>query len=185
MKNKGLRVATILALLTVSQPLFAEITVETDGGPFTVPADPVAELRNGDDAFALLIECFRQLQTSLIEADYENRLAAAARLSDPVKQSDVRDLSAQERELRFEKLDAQLGHMLTAYTHSRRLTEREANVTVPQKVDTVAAAKKLQDFVAIVPVVKPQEEIVVTRIVPAQLILRPKRAAEVIQVAAP
>ncbi len=185
MKIKGRRVATVMLALAVSAPLFAEITVETDGGPFPVAADPVAELRTGDDAFALLIECFRQLQTSLIEADYDHRLAAAARLTDPVQQQAVRELSAQERELRLEKLDTQLGHMLTAYTHSRRLTEREANVTVPQNVDTVAAARKLEDFVAIIPVVKPQEEIVVTRIVPAHLVLRPKRAAEVSQVAAP
>lgn len=185
MKTTGLRVAAFLALFAISTPLFAEITVETDAGPIVPPADPVAELRNHDDAFALLIECFRQLQTGLIEADYNARLAAADKLSDDAKAQDVRELSRQERDLRFEKLDAQLARMTSAYGYSRQGDEREAGVVVPMQVNTTVAAKKLEDFVAIVPVTKKSEkdEIVVTRIIPANLILHPNRSSEVIQAA--
>jgi hypothetical protein len=170
MKNKGLKLITFALLLGI----FANYSTAAEGD--LPAADPVAELRNHDEAFSLLIECFRQMQTALVEADYESRLDAAQRLTDAKTHADVLILAQQERDLRLEKLAAQLHHMRSAYDYARLGDEREAGVKVASNVDTTAAAAKLNDYVAIVPVVSEKDEIVVTRIIPANLILSGRKS---------
>lgn len=172
MKNKGLKLVTIVTLLGIHSTIYAANATDLTEATAPAPAaDPVAELRNHDEAFALLIECFRQMQTALVGSDYEGRLQAAERLTDAKTHADVLVLAKQERDLRLEKLAAQLQHMRSAYGYARLGDEREAGVTVAANVDTTAAAAKLKDFVAIVPMPSDKDEIVVTRIIPADLIL--------------
>lgn len=172
----GLMLGLGLARVIAEEPPAPERT------EMSAPADSVAELRNHDDAFALLLECFRQLQTNLIEADFEARLGAAALVTDGTRRAHVIELAQLERELRFEKLQQQLVNLLETYRHARARDAREAGVDAPMRVDTVAAARKLENFVAIVPAHDPRRDIVVTRVVPASLFLRPNRDAEVIPV---
>ncbi|MDW8343391.1 MAG: hypothetical protein RMM51_02755 [Verrucomicrobiae bacterium] len=168
----GLVLGLVMARVSAAEP------VPPQGPECAESSDPIAELRNHDDAFALLLECFRQLQTNLIEADFEARLDAAANLPEAVRRAQVIELAHTERELRFEKLQQQLVNLLETYRHARARDAREAGVDVPMRVDTVAAARKLENFVAIVPAHDPNRDIVVTRVVPASLFLRPNRRAE-------
>lgn len=172
--------SAVLALALANTRVIAEELAAAEAFPPVDDFDPVAELRNHDDAFALLLECFRQLQTTLIEADFEARLEAADQLTEGSRRALVIELAHAERELRFAKLEQQLANLLETYRHARAREAREAGVDVPMRVDTVAAARKLENFVAIVPAPDPQREIVVTRVVPASLYLRPKRHPEVI-----
>jgi uncharacterized protein YdcH (DUF465 family) len=112
---------------------------------------PVSELRNQDSAFALLIESYRQIQARLIQNDYEDRARAAATIGSLKDRRRVLVLAKQERDLRLEKLLAQLGAMSTNYDYARQIDEREAGVVVPKNVDTVQAAHRLKQFVVITP----------------------------------
>jgi hypothetical protein len=153
MKNLGLALGLTLTLLLCLRSNGADFTDEDfSGEPQSEKrADPVSELRNRDSAFSLLIEAFRQLQSRLIQTDYEARLRAAAQLDNLKTRRQVVVLAKQERDLRLKKLYGQVATLNTTYDYSRKVDEREAHVVVPSNVDTAAAARKLKDFVVITP----------------------------------
>jgi hypothetical protein len=153
MKILGLALGLTLVLMLFSPTKAADFTDEDfRGEPETEKrADPVSELRNRDSAFSLLMEAFRQLQSQLIQTDYESRLRAAAQLDNLKTRRQVIVLAKQERDLRLKKLYGQLETLNTTYDYSREIDQREAHVIVPKNVDTVAAANKLKNFVVITP----------------------------------
>lgn len=116
----------------------------------TLPG-PVSNLRNQDSAFSLLIESYRQMQTFMIEGDYDKRLRAAALVKDPKERGHIETLAAQERELRLAKLHGMLEGFGAAYDTSRRESERAAGIHVESEVDIKAANEKLRKFVPFTP----------------------------------
>ncbi len=108
--------------------------------------NPVLELQNQDAALSLLLEAFRQAQTSLIQADYDSRLLAANSLTEAGARRSVALLADLERDLRTEKLTRQLRNLLRAYECARRDDEHDAGLSVPSAVDLEAAATRLRDF---------------------------------------
>lgn len=173
MKNLGLALGLTLTML-FSPSMFAEDFIAEDSSEHSLaekPADPVSELRNQDSAFALLTEAFRQLQSYLIESDYDARIEAAKSLKDPVARRKVTALAQQERELRLKKLYGQLDRMNTTYDYARQEDERVAGVTVSKNVDTVAAAHKLKDFVIISPDAFDSPAAVAPKALPASIVL--------------
>src|SRR6266850_2413278 len=118
---------------------------------FGTPVRAVTELQTRDSAFSLLIVAFGEVQTSLIESDYEARLRAASSIHDPATRSPVRELARQERELRLRKLNRQLAELSAAYVHSRQPVpdEESSGPVPPAKVDTAAAHQTRKSFVIV------------------------------------
>jgi hypothetical protein len=108
--------------------------------------DAAREFRNQDAALSLLLEAFRQIQSSVIESDYDSRIRAANSLRDMQVRDTVAILADFERYLRCRKLGKQVQSLLRAYEYARKDDEREAGVTVPSAVDLEAAATKLKSF---------------------------------------
>ena len=85
--------------------------------------DPVAEQRNQDAAFSVLMESYRLLQAHRIEADYTTRVKAAAALTvSTARDQAVRD-AQQERETRLAQLDTQVASIVNSYRTSQALEE--------------------------------------------------------------
>lgn len=108
--------------------------------------DVTVELRNQDAALSLLLEAFRQIQSSVIQSDYDSRIRAADSLKEMQVRHTVAILADLERYLRNRKLGKQVRNLLTAYEYARTIDERQAGVTVPSAVDLEAAANKLKEF---------------------------------------
>jgi len=148
----GRILAVLLSAAALTSVRAAENS-DSEAVPASIQAHPgpVADLRNQDSAFSLLIESYRQMQTFMIEGDYEKRLRAAALVKDAKERDHINTLAAQERELRLAKLRNTLGNFNTAYNSSRHVTEKTAGVSVPNSVDTKAANDKLRSFVPFTP----------------------------------
>jgi hypothetical protein len=176
MKNKGLALGITLTMLTV--PL--SFSASTDEAVTQIKVtNPVAELRNQDSAFSLLIEAFRQVQGRIIQNDYEARLKAANTLDDLKTRRHVVELVNQERELRLQKLYHQIGNLNSTYDNTRHDDERAANVEVPVHIDTAHAAKTLMDYVFISPTAPDKDGVIKTTSVPARNYLLDKMPAPV------
>lgn len=171
MKNTGLALGLTLSISMLVSPLSFSSETQGDATPQPAaqrrPADPVSELRNQDEAFALLIEAFRQVQGRIIQNDYEARIQAANELDDLKTRRRVVVLASQERELRLQKLYHQIGNLNLTYDNTRRDDERAANVEVPVHIDTAHAAKTLMDYVFIAPVANAKPGEIKTKTVPA------------------
>ena len=142
-------------LLSAAIPLGlrAADPADTEAVPSAFRAHPgsVAELRNQDAAFSLLIESYRQMQTFMIEADFEKRLRAAALVKDNKDRDHIIDLAGQEHDLRLAQLRENLGKFNATYDTSRQSTEKATGVSVPNKVDTKTADAKLRKLVPFTP----------------------------------
>ncbi len=175
MKNKGLALGSALAVALICTASYAgnlNSSDEPTGSAATEQkTDPVSELRNQDGAFSILIEAYRQLQSHLIQSDYQARLEAADHLADVKVRRQVIVLARQERDLRLQKLYGQLTNMSTTYDYSRQRDEREAGVDVPSHVDTAAAAEKLKDFVVLTPAGDSRADIGSVKSIPATTVL--------------
>jgi hypothetical protein len=131
---------TLLSMLFLVPVLGSNVA-----GPGSL-GDPVVELHGQDTAVSLLLECYRQIQASLIQTDYDSRLGAASRLTDTRARGAIAVLADMERYLRQQKLGKQIQRLLMTYTYARKMDEREAGVTVSSAVDLDAAAKTIKDF---------------------------------------
>lgn len=132
--------------------LFFAVPGHADPSVGRLPAAaPAAELHSQDRAYALLSVAYRELQTYLIERDYENRLQAAATKADAGKRAEITRLAARERDLRLQQLSTNLTNLASTYTHARGEDERRMGVSAPSIVDTAAAARDFHNLVAIVP----------------------------------
>jgi hypothetical protein len=153
MKHKGLALSVTLSVLICPFSFSAEINDEAAPQPVTQnnPTDTVAELRNQDSVFSILIEAFRQVQGRVIQTDYEVRITAANALNDLKTRRRVVELANEERDLRVKKLYHQIGNLCATYDTTRHDDERVANVEVPVNIDTGHAAKTLMDYVFIAP----------------------------------
>ena len=171
MKLKGLALGLTLGMLISTSTFSVESTEEA--GPQlaaqTKSANPLAELRNQDSAFSLLIEAFRQIQGRIIQTDYEARIKAANALSDLKTRRYVCQLAKEERGLRVAKLYHQIGNLNLTYENTRRDDERTLAVAdVPVHIDTGHAAKTLMDFVFIAPTTPDKNGEIKTVSVPAK-----------------
>jgi hypothetical protein len=113
-----------------------------------LPPGPVSELRIQDSVFSLLIESYREMQTVMIEADYDKRLRAASLVKDE-KQRD--HIHAQERELRLAKLRDIMQNFATAYGTSRQVAEQKTGVNIPNEADAKTANAQLHKLVPFTP----------------------------------
>jgi len=125
---------------------------------FAAPAGAASQFENQDAAFSLLIEAFGEVQGSLIESDYQARLAAARSSGDPAVRRHAGDLARQERDLRLGKLKRQIAEMAIAYHYSRRTDESDAGARAREQVDPAAAARKLREFVIVGVAVSDQDQ---------------------------
>jgi hypothetical protein len=116
-----------------------------------MPAKAAPELQNRDSAFSLLITAFGEVQSSLIENDYEARLQAAQSIADYPERRRVQELAGQERDLRLKKLNRKVAELSVAYVHSRQSgpDEEVSGPVPPTKLDISTAHEKLKQFVII------------------------------------
>ena len=171
MKIKGLVLGLTLSMLVGMSSFSVESMDQaaTQSVAQTKPVDPIAELRNQDSAFSLLIEAFRQIQGRIIQNDYEARIKAANALSDLKTRRYVAGLAKEERNLRVEKLYHQIGNLNLTYDHARRDDARALAVAdVPAHIDTGHAAKTLMDFVFVAPTAPDKNGDIKTVSVPAK-----------------
>src|SRR6185295_13031997 len=70
----------------------------------TVKTRAVSELRGQDNAFALMMESYRQLQVLMIEADYDKRVQLAKSITNPKDRDRVLLMAQQEHDMRITKL---------------------------------------------------------------------------------
>jgi hypothetical protein len=115
------------------------------------PVKAAPELQNRDSAFSLLITAFGEVQSSMIENDYEARLQAAQLIADYPERRRVQELASQERDLRLKNLNRKLAELSVAYVHARQSgPDEEASGPVPPtKLDMGTAHEKLKQFVII------------------------------------
>jgi hypothetical protein len=122
----------------------------------------VRTLQNQDKAFALTIEAFRQYRVFQIEMEYERRLHAIEGIGKETSALILRDtsqglqtlnewlvgLAKYDRDMHFEKLEAQVQNLRAAYDCARQYDERELGVSVPANINTEAASEELKKFTA-------------------------------------
>ncbi len=130
-----------------------------------------SELHKQDSAFALLVETYRQFQNNIIQADYSNRLNAAASLPEIETRKEVVALATQERDLRIKRLAAQLAVFTVAYDHARQHDEQVVGAPVRDRADTKTAAKKLRNFVVLAPATNSLPGADLLEILPASSVL--------------
>ena len=172
MKLLFIRNTTFVAVLCSAAAVYAGSDKPVAGGRAAAPpASPVAVVRNHDAAFSLLIESFQQLQTAMIESDYQERLVMSEAVTDENARARVLKLAGQERDLRLAKLARQLQQMLASYDVARGDYQKQAGVVVPNSVNTDQAAAQLKQFVAFVPESAPKKVWVASRIVPSQTVV--------------
>ena len=118
---------------------------------FGTRTEAAPELQNRDSAFSLLITAFGEVQSSLIESDYEDRLQAAQSIHDNLTRQHIQELAGQERDLRLKKLDRQIAELSVAYVRSRERgpDEEAAGPVSPVNIDTAVAHEQLKRFVII------------------------------------
>ena len=121
----------------------------TWGRLFDLRAEATSESQIHDSAFSLLITAFAEVQTSLIENDYQAQQQAAASIQDYQARQDVVKLARQERELRLRKLNRQLAELSAAYVHLRQSDAQKNGDHPPAKVGIQDAEKKLNGFVIV------------------------------------
>lgn len=115
----------------------------------SLPVEAAPELQNQDRAFSLLIEGYGEVQSSLIESDYQARLGASESIANPVARRHACELAKQERHLRVAKLKRQLTEMAVAYHYSRQPDERDTGSNVRERIDPTTAARSLRNFVLV------------------------------------
>src|SRR5208282_4714848 len=116
MKMEGAAMKHQVAVWTLlSMLFFAPVLASNVAGPGSLECgdDPVVELHGQDTAFSLLLECYQQIQASLIQTDYDSRLIAASRLVDSRARGAITVLADMERYLRQQKLGKQIQRLLT------------------------------------------------------------------------
>ena len=143
--------AVFLSGTAINSLKAAEHDTDQSPTPYKAMHGPVSDLRNQDSAFSLLIESYRQMQTFMIEGDYDKRLRGASLVKDAKDREHIETLAAQERDLRLAKLRTTLGGFNAAYDTSRHESERNAGIQVPSEVDINAANEKLRKFVPFTP----------------------------------
>lgn len=144
--------ATLLAFLAINTAIAGE-SPDRDSTPAALRAlpGPGSELRNQDSAFSLLIESYRQMQSFMIEADYEKRLKAAARVQDPKEQAHIIALIEHEHDLRLAKLRDMVAGFIATYDNSRQPNDKVTSASAPSAVDTKTANAKLHTLVPFTP----------------------------------
>ena len=125
--------------------------------------DEVCEIQAQDQAFALLLESYRQYRSFRIQALYEERVSAASAVGTEngsmIIASDseglralrgwVLHLAEKEREISLQQLQADVGNMSSGYKCVRRLDEERVGQKVASAMDMKRAATQLKDYVVI------------------------------------
>ena len=124
----------------------------------TLRTDAVKQVQNEDSVFSLLIQAYRQRQQVVIKQDYQKRLEAAGKLANPQTRLDVQTLAAQERDARFDRLEAQVESFMGSYEVNRKDSVRAKGIEAPSNVDTNAAAVTLKTYVEVRPQVPSNEK---------------------------
>jgi hypothetical protein len=108
---------------------------------------PKVDSRIHAAAYGLLIESYRQIQTSMIEADYGKQLQAIALIKDPKEREQLTNQAGQNHELRLVKLQSTLHNFTAAYDSTRPKTQGAE----PPPVDAKAANDRLRTLVPLTP----------------------------------
>jgi hypothetical protein len=133
--------------------IFAALTVVSaaDKPASNVRSNAVSELRSHDNAFALMMESYRQMQVLMIEADYDKRLQLAKTVADPTERDRVLLLAQQEHDLRISKLHQTMKSFDSAYNTTRKPLQNKAGGEVVTKITSEEAGEQLRHFRAFTP----------------------------------
>lgn len=152
MKTKGLLaiVAILTGAFSVSQG--ADSGSTTTAKPVSnVKSNIVAEVRGADNAFSLMMESYRQIQTLMIDADYERRVAIVDTIKDEKEHDRILSIVNQEHEQRLEKLKETVAGLGSAYGTTRKESERKVGGEIASVTSPQAAEEQLRQFVPFTP----------------------------------
>ena len=140
MKTKGLITGIVF--------IFAALTVVSaaDKPGSSVRTNVVAELRSHDNAFALMMESYRQLQVLMIEADYEKRVQLAKAVANPTERDRVLLLAQQEHDGRISKLQQAMKGFDSAYDTTRKPLQNKTGGEIVTKITPEEAGEQLRHF---------------------------------------
>jgi len=139
----GLAGSSVLAAENVSTPAAKPVS--------TVKTRAVSELRSHDNAFALMMESYRQLQILMIEADYEKRLQLAKSIANPKERDRVLLMAQQEHDMRITKLQQTLKGFDSAYDTSRKEQQAKTGGEIVTKITSEEASEQLRHYRPFVP----------------------------------
>jgi hypothetical protein len=108
--------------------------------------DGASKLHPQDEAFSLVLEAYREVQGSFIEADYDSLIRAGSGLRDNQVRHAVAVLADLERDLRSDALLRKVKRLEATYEYAHRMDEREAGVHVPNTADYNAVTVRLAQF---------------------------------------
>lgn len=117
----------------------------------SVKAGIVSELRSHDNAFALMMESYRQLQVLMIEADYDKRVQMAKSITNPKERDRVLLMAQHERDMRTTKLMQTVKGFDSAYDTTRKDMQRRTGGEVVTRVTPQEAGEQLRHFRAFTP----------------------------------
>jgi hypothetical protein len=152
MKNKGL--LAIVAILTgaLSTARAGDAGSTATAKPVSnVKSNIVAEVRSSDNAFSLMIESYRQIQTMMIDSDYDRRVAIVNTIKDPQEHDRILSIANQEHAQRMKKLQDTLATFNTAYGDTRKESERKAGGAIASVATAESADEQLHHFVPFTP----------------------------------
>ncbi len=109
------------------------------------------QMRKDDAMFELLIESYLQLETGLIEAEYQHQLQVADAITDFEKRHRLMKLSRKTRDLRLARLAEKIGQMIQGYELARVHGTGGTGAVVPIKSDRAAAQARLKSLKAFYP----------------------------------
>ncbi|MCG3147043.1 MAG: hypothetical protein PCFJNLEI_00479 [Verrucomicrobiae bacterium] len=101
---------------------------------------PELEALNTAAAVALTMEAYRQVQSAMIDAEFQKRVRVTARLEDAGLAADYIRLAAKRRDSRRHKLEAELRNMKATYNTWAGLDSDKS----PPRLDMAAATTRLQ-----------------------------------------
>lgn len=122
-----------------------------------VRSNAVTELRGQDNAFALMMESYRQIQILMIEADYDKLVTLAKRVTDPKQRDQLLLMAQQQREARIAKVHDTMKGFDSAYSTSRKEQEKKTDGAVITKMTPEEADDQIQHLRPFVPKVFRQE----------------------------
>ncbi|MCG3147360.1 MAG: hypothetical protein PCFJNLEI_00799 [Verrucomicrobiae bacterium] len=126
----------------------AALTIATaaDKPVSTSRTNAVTQLRNQDNAFALMMESYRQIQLLMIESDLDKRIQLAKTIVEPKERDRILDLAQQEYDQRIAKLQQTLKSFDGAYDTTRQDLQKKTGGVIVTKTSPEDAQEQLRRF---------------------------------------
>jgi hypothetical protein len=139
MNTKGVVTGIVFIAAMVPLAIAADRTAATR-------TNAVAQLRSQDNAFALMMEAYRQIQSLMIEADYDKQVKLAQAIPNPADRDRVLKLIQQDYDDRLAKLEETLKNFGGAYDTTRQELQVQAGQQLVSQTSPEEAHQQLRRF---------------------------------------